>query len=150
MTSSSMLARAWSTTLDSEKTSRTTCCVCLDECAHGAAHLMLPCCGRQDSATRCCRSCLSRICRPVGTCLVCRATVIFSGRNLRVVDTDESSLQRQPSMLALLLQPIWGALGTVLGMVLNPLVNALATAFEQAIGAVMSRGHSEALRDALE
>ena len=47
------------------------CCVCLDELDVRTA-LLLPCCGRVDSSTRCCRECLQRCCDMNGSCPACR------------------------------------------------------------------------------
>jgi hypothetical protein len=108
------------------------CCVCLDELDVRSA-LLLPCCGRVDSSTRCCSDCLQRCCDMNGSCPACRRVGLrwASGRAyLEEADGHDSTL----------LGKAWSQLGALGLWMLGVLLYPLDLAFTQALEAVCSRG----------
>ena len=108
------------------------CCVCLDELDVRTA-LLLPCCGRADSSTRCCSECLRRCCDLNGSCPACRRVGLrwASGRvYLEEADGHDSTF----------LGKAWSQLGALGLWMLGVLLHPLDLAFTQALEAVCSRG----------
>jgi len=108
------------------------CCVCLDELDFRTA-LLLPCCGRAESSTRCCSECLQRCCEVNGSCPACRRVGLRweSGRAyLEEADGHDSSF----------LGKVWSQLGALGLWMLGVLLHPLDLAFTQALEAVCSRG----------
>ena len=108
------------------------CCVCLDELDVRTA-LLLPCCGRADSSTRCCSECLRRCCDLNGSCPACRRVGLrwASGRvYLEGADGHDSTF----------LGKAWSQLGALGLWMLGVLLHPLDLAFTQALEAVCSRG----------
>ena len=124
------------------------CCVCLDELDVRTA-LLLPCCGRVDSSTRCCRECLQRCCDMNGSCPACRRVGLRWASDrayLEKADADDSTPQwcrRGPTRAAhdsTLLGKAWSQLGALGLWMLGVLLHPLDQAFTQALEAVCSRG----------
>ena len=116
------------------------CCVCLDALESEKA-LLLPCCGRESSSTRCCRDCLIKVVDSTGICPMCRTAGLslnLSGRPIVRID-DGSLLLPSPTRAAIdrwLLLPLWRLLLLLLGVILSPLEGAMHKALE----AAFSRG----------
>ena len=108
------------------------CCVCLDELDVRTA-LLLPCCGRVDSSTRCCRECLRRCCDMNGSCPACRRA------GLRWA-SDRAYLEKADAHDSSFLGKAWSQLGALGLWMLSVLLHPLDQAFTQALEAVCSRG----------
>lgn len=114
-----------------------SCCVCLEE-LDGRTALLLPCCGRAESSTRCCSECLRRCCDMTGSCPACRRVGLrwVSGRAYLSDSGGSGSSTRSFLWQAAARSQISSLVLWILGMLLYP----LDLAFTQALEAVCSRG----------
>ena len=120
-----------------------SCCVCLED-STSVKLIILPCCGKATTTTRCCAECLRRCAALTGRCPACRELLprvdVWKGVRLNNSDPWEGELGLVLLAVSVFLAPLFAPLSRMASSILGIMLSPFYRAFEQALESVLSRG----------